>query len=396
MIQIKKLVLVLFPTHFSNNKIQKYELEKFVKNGYDLRIHDLTDVIYKVERPNSESNDKRIIKFKDLNDWQKELKIISTKNFSEIIVYNFLYSYVNFKSGILFKSLKILNAKNIGFINAGTFNINYSSKFLSYLHFRKIIHHLILNFRHFRTLLKLKKFDFNFHGLLVGSVSEYRNFYLSEFILNTKIIPGHCWDISNIYSTAYLSNFNLNNYGVFLDGAGPKYENDEKYNNINQTLTSEKWYPKLCDLFDYLELKFETKILIKGHYSVMHPVKPDYFGKRQVFKDLLFELIANSSFVMSRKSTALILAIYFKKPILIITSNELRKNKSNKIYQNRLVKYLNCSIINIDLNQFHDKIKMLKIKEHKRSKFLKNFGSLSTYKISNASIIIKELKSKSG
>lgn len=390
MILDKKLILVVFPFHFSNDKIQKYELEKFNEIGYDVIIHDLTEIIYIIQRPKTENNDNRILKFKDLNDWEKELKSIKTKNYAEIIIYNFLYPCADFNSGILFKKLKILNAKNIGFLNAGTFNVNYSSSFISFLHLRKIIHHVILNLKHYRTLLKLKKHGFIYYGFLVGSLSEYRNLYLSKLKLKTKIISGHCWDISNLYSKKYASNFEAKGFGVLLDGAGPKFENDEKYLNIKQTLTSEKWYPRLCLLFDYLESKFNINILIKGHYSVLHPVNPDYFGKREVFNDSLVELIKNSSVVMTRKSTALILAIYFKKPILIVTSNELRKNKSNKLYQNKISKYLECSLINIDDCHFLNKI--TKVKDKKRLNFLKYFGSFSNLETSNTLLIIEDLK----
>ena len=84
------------------------------------------------------------------------------------------------------------------------------------------------------------------------------------------------------------------------------------------------------------------------------------------------------------------MAIYFKKPILIVTSNELRKNKSNKLYQNKISKYLECSLINIDDCHFLNKI--TKVKDKKRLNFLKYFGSFSNLETSNTLLIIEDLK----
>ena len=91
-----------------------------------------------------------------------------------------------------------------------------------------------------------------------------------------------------------------------------------------------------------------------------------------------------------------ILAVYFKKPVVIITNNELQSNKqsiykSSNLYQKRISKYLNCPFVNIDNYHHYKKIKLNEVKDFKRKQFLRNFGSLSNLKICNALIVIKNI-----
>ena len=390
----KKLALIIFPVHFSNEKIEKFELNIFKNKGFEIRVHDITDIIYSIQRPKAKSNNTTIKKFSKIKDWEDELYKIKSKKYSEIIILNFLLQYTNFKDYILFKKLTILDAKNIGFLNAGTYNPNYSSALISFKHIRKFIHHLKLNINYLKTFIELKKIGFKFYAILAGSLSEKRNFHLSSFYLKIKIIDGHCWDISNIHYLSQQDNSIEKGYGVLLDGAGPKFKNDENYLNTKSILTAKRWYPRLCLLFDFLESSFKTNIIIKAHYSSIHPNNPDYFGNRKVFHHSLINLIKNSSFVITRMSTSLIIALFYNKPVIIITSDEHLTSPSGKLYQGNISQYLSCSYINLDNSHTFNKIKLNKIKESIRIKFLRNFGSLSNFNICNASIIINDLNKK--
>jgi hypothetical protein len=177
-----------------------------------------------------------------------------------------------------------------------------------------------------------------------------------------RVIPANSWDYSRILrlSSVKCESLVKSRYAVLLDGAGPKFYGDELLTGDKLNFTAESWYPMLCKLFDRLEVKFNLRIVIAAHPKTSHERFPSYFGGREVFHGDTYRLVKNADFVLTRQSTAISYALYFRKPILFLTSNELELIPAFKISSSKIAGELGKTQINVDC--FDDKAIMDSIK----------------------------------
>ena len=109
---------------------------------------------------------------------------------------------------------------------------------------------------------------------------------------------------------------------------GPRFKDEHIIFNNQQTHTPEKWYPSVNNFFDFLEKNFKTKIKICPHPKIKTKKYSKDFGGRENIQNKLLFMIKNSKIVISKGSTAIIYAIIFKKPVLLVYSNEMLRHKN--------------------------------------------------------------------
>ena len=99
-------------------------------------------------------------------------------------------------------------------------------------------------------------------------------------------------------------------------------------------------------------------------------------------------MVKGSSLVLSRASTANIFAIFFKKPIINLTSNEIKKNSHNIYATRKLIsEELMSPYINIDEFQKDMSLKFVAdLKSYE--KYMKDYVISSESRIPNSEIII--------
>jgi hypothetical protein len=172
----------------------------------------------------------------------------------------------------------------------------------------------------------------------------------SRFIIgeNTETIWTHAHD----YDT-FLENKNTNekvtgNHAVFLDPLAPIFQGDALAMDFKVATTVEKYYPSICKFFDYVEKKLDVIVKIAAHPKSNHPPCPEYFGGRQTLRGNTFGMIENSRFVMTHSSTSIQFSILLKKPILLLTTEELEKGMLFSAEIKAYAQSLGKKIINID------------------------------------------------
>jgi hypothetical protein len=143
-----------------------------------------------------------------------------------------------------------------------------------------------------------------------------------------RLVFGHSHDYSNNLLHTLKSSIlaPLVKKAVLLDASGPMYASDAVHMGRKVYFTSDVWYPSLTRFFDKLEDKTGVQIEIAGHYKSTHPAIAPCFGNRVVHYCKTRELVRSSEFVITRASTAISYAVMFKKPIIFIYSNQLKKD----------------------------------------------------------------------
>lgn len=177
---------------------------------------------------------------------------------------------------------------------------------------------------------------------------------------------------------------------IFLD----QYEEnhpDYLIKNI-KTVIKENYFLSLNNFFSNLERFTKKQVIIAGHPRAYHD-KTRGFLKRKIEFFKSYDLIKNSSLVIAHDTTSINFACLLKKPIIIVYTNEMKKNY---YLMNSILSFsraLGIKPINIDkINEKN--IYKLKYTRNKIGyyRFIKNYISISMNNIPNSIILEKYLK----
>lgn len=138
------------------------------------------------------------------------------------------------------------------------------------------------------------------------------------------------------------------NLGVFLDEYFPFHRDYLMPENIPKPATSEKYYPSLCNFFDFLEENYGVCINIAAHPRSKYEEYPDYFGGRRVIRGKTAQMVKESEFVIAHSSTSLNFAVLFGKPVIFITTKELQQSSYQGPFIKLMASWFGKLPINID------------------------------------------------
>lgn len=173
-------------------------------------------------------------------------------------------------------------------------------------------------------------------------------------------------------------NFKLNEYSnflVFLDEDGP-YHSDHIRLGVESFVKPKNYYPVvdlgLTKIANLLKLNIKIAVHPRSNYGAK---KIKY--KHPIIQNKTFELIRNSSVVIAHSSTALQWAVIMKKPIIIVTTNEIQKADYAKTYLNLIdsaAKTLGKKTLNLsDLSKINSLKDYLYIDHEKYEKYIEKY-----------------------
>jgi hypothetical protein len=197
--------------------------------------------------------------------------------------------------------------------------------------------------------LIIKSIHLKFSHVLVAGI-EYEN-KIKSWGGDLKIIRGHSMDYSN-YLVNNLENRHQNNLSnssiTYVDSPDPQFIDDRELHKAKIYLTNEIWYPGLCNFLDHIENFYSLKVKVLGHYKTNYSSPSKLFGNRDVIYDKTLDSIKTSKFVISRFSTAISYAVFLRKPILLIYSDQLKNDKNEMLKINFIGDLLGLKPLNIN------------------------------------------------
>ena len=98
---------------------------------------------------------------------------------------------------------------------------------------------------------------------------------------------------------------------------------DSYLHKVRHTETISHTYPSLRSFFKYLEKISKKEVIIAPHPKTKIRNKSSLFGYRKVISNKTQELIKNADYVLTRNSTAITFALVYKKPIILIYTDEI-------------------------------------------------------------------------
>ena len=335
-----KKILILTPFTFTRRDYRRFGLD-ILKRNFFVKILDFSPWFYPnyhKEFINEIFTGEEYISIKKENDFLS-LNLINEK----FIIFDLLDT--NKKSYWVRNKLK---NKNSIFL---TFNLNPIPKaeIPKYTLIKKYINFLPQPKVFFMSLfnLFLNKF-YNNKTTYVPDISVVAGLEPLANLKSKKKLYAHSMDY-DIYLKIKEKETSTNKvppYAVFIDQDFITHP-DMKIFNYDRPVSENKYYPALINFFKNFKIK--TGLDIK---FAVHP-KSRNKKLKELLKEIDYsfgnteELIKNSSLVLLHSSTAISFAVLFKKPIIILTSDELKKSwlwPRIKV----LSKYTDTKPINID------------------------------------------------
>jgi hypothetical protein len=210
---------------------------------------------------------------------------------------------------------------------------------------------------------------------------------------SVKIVNGHSNDYSNyLRRRSKLKDFEFSQgkIALFLDRPEPMFPSDLIGLGRKVHLTSDIWYPALTKFFDKMEVVAGVKTEIAAHYKAKHPAIAPCFGNRRVYYGRTCELVSESSFVITIASTAISYAVLFRKPVILIYSDQLKHDLQEMSRIKFLATTLGINPINID-DPAIDFSSLLNIDEDKYLKYEQRCLTSTKSLRSNAQIILEDI-----
>jgi hypothetical protein len=163
--------------------------------------------------------------------------------------------------------------------------------------------------------------------------------------INTQKIWAHAFDY-NLFLQLQGQNRKKNTI-VFIDTGLTGSNPDFSMFNAKAFATKENHRISMDRVFSTLEKHFSASIIIAGHPKVNYEKEPHPFGQREVYIGKTSELIRDCRIVVSNGSTADNLAVLWRKPLLLITTNEI-EGSVQKSFLNATADLLGTQTINAD------------------------------------------------
>ncbi len=337
-----KKILLLFEFPFTLRDYKRFFIGELVKNEYNILILDITKIMHpqlvfdKIKLSNKKVNliycNKIYQFFNEVNDFSP----------------NLCWSIINPSWTSAFKKLKI-----IYFLKKRCIYVNQSDQFGIYNN---------------SFLFKIVRTIFLFPFILLKPHYTYvpgPNF-LSIFA--GKVIKGHALDYDLFLNEKKNKKKSLNSpYILFLDENNP-FHSDWDIQKVKNPFDANIYFKELNLIFKKISNNLKLDILIQAHPKA---------NKKQLEKYYNFPLsnsntassIKNADLILAHSSTAIQLAVLYKKPIILIETSEIKKHKACRDYLNRYISLLGVSKIDKENVNFIKEIPVLNKNKYSTFKY---------------------------
>jgi hypothetical protein len=336
-------------TPFTKRDFKRFGEDILEENGFEVWFYDFSPIVFPKLYESCTFPDL----FKPQNHFLFLTEGEALKAISEIPSDSLIINLLGFDSGS-FKFFKAISKARIPYcvLAPNSIPVGQEKRPLGILKFMKKLFSLnmgslkkIIYRPQFAPLLGIQRPEY----CIVASEYSLEKNRIRYFIdKNTEILWAHPLDY-DIYleSSDEEVKIPIENR-VFLEPLQPMFRGDVLAMDYKIFTTVENYYPSLCKFFDHIEKQIDTKVEIAAHPKSDHPPNPEYYGRRKVLRGNTFEMLKNSKFIMAHMSNAIQLGILLKKPILFLTTRELKQDKRLSSMIKAFADSIGKTVINID------------------------------------------------
>ncbi len=359
-----KKLLIITDIGFSKRDYERFGLEQ-IKKDFDLEIWDFTELFNSnFFKRNNEKTYSLFEKYKKIQSFEEFYKLV------EISKPKFAFDYMG-SSMSAFKTRSFLQKNKVKVIKwqAGLMpEIKRTFSELIYKFYNNIFKPSSIK-RKIYSLVNKNSFKYD---ILIVTGKKGINEWDAKNAKN--IIYGHTINYEKYLHYEVKNNF-TGNYFVFLDQYLP-FHSYQYYRNVKPICTKENYYNSINKFFEYFEKTFKQKIIISAHPRSTYEEMPKIYGSREIIKNKTFDLIKNSNGVLAHTSTAISVAVLFRKPLIFLTTDEIRSSFDD-FRIDSLSRDLSSTLVNVDNSKSFIKLdksnNINNVDEYKYKKFEESF-----------------------
>ncbi len=342
-------IIILYSSFIKNLDLDRLGIHFFNSKGFETIILNVTKLVNKKYflQASKHIDIKNEVFVNDYNHFNDEI----LKFYKDpCLIISFLHLNKNtYKFFEIISNNKMIYAQSL-------INVIPDSNFKKKSIFKKII-----NFKFKNTFFFINNIYYKFIKSKIVNIKSPNYFIASgkysikhpqaQLIDETsKLIWAHSFDYDQFLNVNRKLNKNTDGeYAVFYESPYPLFKNDIFIEGIENTLTTEKFYPSICSFFTYIEKKLNIKIIIAAHPQSRH-LNNKVYGDRQIVNNKTAEITKFCKFVILRNSTAITFPVLWKKPMIFYTTNEISKSNFMTNNLSAFTKYFAKKAFNIDNN----------------------------------------------
>lgn len=335
---IKKIV-VLYLGRLNKTEYEKYGIDVLINNGFEVEVWSVIS-----SKAIKNAQDNKIFVREPIHDWKcykvkptlKDLYLSIQKlnNKTDFVLSVFPFPVELNRLAVLYCLLNI-------------FHIRYAVTSL---------HPSIVPFPLYHERLKLEQYSSGNKqkgDIIIDMIKKISRPFIFNLLykpiyhfLSTKEVDQPYYKNKNLSKTyIHLLDYDLwlknkentytndDNYIVFLDLYYPFHQEYVQANVSNPVQNITAYYAELCGLFEFLENKYNTRVVIAAHPRANYEDKPNYFKDRTLIYGKTIELVRNAMFVVTHYTTSLSFVVLYKKPFLFVYNSELAASFERFIFE---------------------------------------------------------------
>ena len=342
---MEKVIYIGFQP-ITSNFYSNFYVDKCIDKGLEVEYWDITQLYFPNINFGEPFDFEGVKHIKSFNQLKSFLSLVEMK--SSIFIIHITYCFMALR---LFLILSAYNCP-LAFFGRG---MHPAPERTMTLKFREVI--LSLDYKRFirgigswiAATLKQNKIVKNYDFIFSAGSEGYKTTGVGYQLDVTKgrVINVNYFDYDKYLDSLHGNPIIERAYCVFLDEYLP-YHPDVAITGI-KTVVADNYYMQLNKFFDFIENKYDLKVIIAAHPKAFKYKSDNPFDGRTIIFNRTCELVRDSEFVMTHHSTSMSFPILFKKPILFITS-QAQKILMSIYYELTFFfgEYLNCQVIHFD------------------------------------------------
>ena len=169
---------------------------------------------------------------------------------------------------------------------------------------------------------------------------------------SSRVIKAHSMDY-DIYLALKKSDCTIpvadqkTEYILYLD-EDLVFHQDFAHLGLPYLTTAERFFPNISRFFSKIEKQYGIPVIIAAHPRSCYKEEDDYFNGRKIVKGKTPELVKGASLVLAHASTSISFAVLFERPILLLRSKDIDRNRRMKLSIQAFADKLSLFSVNID------------------------------------------------
>jgi hypothetical protein len=364
----KKKIIYLVNYPFSEQDVKKNGIQNWINHGWNVEIFDITSFTYpkfwrSISRDKLYVNLEGVTIFKNINEI-----LLALNNLQDKVVFidsiGWSKEEMNIRSTASAHGL-ILSVMS-GSIPKPKNNKNYMNS-LSLIKTPIVFVNKLIGF--FKTLVKknrIKKYNPDYTVVSgSSSLSEVNN-------KKTKIIKAHNFDYDVFIQEKQIKSNKDSNSLVFLD----ETTSYSTRSGLKPYVTADNYFPMIDHCLYQIAKSLNLNIKIAAHPRSNLGIEKIKYN-HSIFKNKTFELIRDANVVVGHSSSSLQWAVIMKKPIILLTTDEIQNEYYGKPWAKLIDSFatiLGKKVINLNnISNIIDFSDYLNVNHEKYEKYIETY-----------------------